>query len=139
MSGTTSPDKGLILMSDSDTAIRKKIMAAVTDTAAQVVFDPQDQPGVSNLLVIYSVLSGADMAHIVETFTGRGYGELKKGVVDLVIEAVAPFRARMTELLADPGELDRTIADGADRARAVAAATMDRVRDALGLLPALRR
>ena len=72
------------------------------------------------------------------SFAGRGYGDLKKEVAEVVVEALTPFQQRMSELLADPAELDRILADGADRAREVARATMARVRDRVGLLPSVR-
>ena len=72
------------------------------------------------------------------SFAGRGYGDLKKEVADVVVAAIEPFQARMAELLDDPAELDRILASGAERARAVAQATMGRVRERVGLLPAGR-
>ena len=136
MSGSTSSEKGLVLLSDDPARIAKKIRSAVTDTEAEVRYDPATKPGVSNLLVIHSVLSGTPVAEVEADFAGRGYGDLKKAVADVVVEAVTPFRERMTELLADPAELDRSLARGAERATAIAQATMTRVRDAVGLLPA---
>jgi tryptophanyl-tRNA synthetase len=136
MSGTTSSDRGLVLLSDDPSKIAKKIRSAVTDTEAEVRYDPETKPGVSNLLVIHSVLSGTPVAEVEAEFAGRGYGDLKKAVVEVVVDAVAPFRTRMTELLDDPAELDRILARGAERARAIAAVTTARVRDAVGLLPA---
>ena len=137
MSGTNSPDKGLILLSDTDTRIRKKVMSAVTDTESEVRYDPETKPGVSNLLVIHSALSGERIEELERRFAGHGYGELKAEVADVVVGVVAPFRARMEELLGDPAELDRILSAGAHRAREVAATTMARVRDRIGL-PALR-
>ncbi len=138
MSGTTSPEKGLVLLSDEPGRIAKKIRSAVTDTDSEVRYDPEHKAGVSNLLVIHSVLSGTRVEDLEREFLGRGYGDLKKAVAEVVVEAVTPFRERMTELLEDPAELDRILADGADRARVVAAVTMGRVREAVGLLPAAR-
>ncbi|NHA66698.1 tryptophan--tRNA ligase [Phycicoccus sp. CMS6Z-2] len=139
MSGTNSPDKGLLLLSDEPNRLRKKIMSAVTDTGSEVRFDPQEKAGVSNLLAIHSVLSGTEVADLEAEFAGRGYGDLKKAVAEVVLAAVEPFRSRMDELLSDPAELDRYLADGAERAAVVAGATMTRVRDAVGLLPAAGR
>ena len=138
MSKSTSSDKGLLELMDDPTRIAKKIRSAVTDTDGEVRYDPETKPGVSNLLVIHSVLSGTRLEDLERLFVGRGYGDLKKEVADVVIEAVTPFRQRMTELLQDPAELDRILADGAARARAVARATMARVYDAVGLLPAVK-
>lgn len=138
MSGSTSSEKGLVLLSDDPGRIAKKIRSAVTDTEAEVRYDPETKPGVSNLLVIHSVLSGTPVPEVEADFAGRGYGDLKKEVAEVVLDAVAPFRNRMAELLDDPAELDRILASGAERAAVVADATMRRVRDAVGLLPAAR-
>ncbi|QGN56590.1 tryptophan--tRNA ligase [Nostocoides sp. HKS02] len=138
MSATNSPDKGLLLLSDEPARLRKKIMSAVTDTESEVRYDVETKAGVSNLLVIHSVLSGQRIEELEREFAGKGYGDLKKAVAEVVVDAVEPFRERMAELLDDPAELDRILADGADRAREVAVATMARVRDRVGLLPSVR-
>jgi tryptophanyl-tRNA synthetase len=138
MSKTGSTDRGVIWMMEDPTKTAKKIRSAVTDTEAEVRYDVEAKPGVSNLLVIHSVLSGTPIPDLERRFEGHGYGDLKKEVAEVAVEAIAPFRNRMTELLEDPAELDRAVADGADRAREVAQATMDRVRDRVGLLPAVR-
>ncbi len=135
MSGTNSPDKGLLLLSDDDSRLRKKIMSAVTDTEAEVRYDPGTKAGVSNLLVIHSALSGTRMEELERSYAGRGYGDLKKDVAEVVIASVGPFRERMAALLEDPAELDRVLADGAARAREVATVTMARVREMVGLPP----
>ena len=134
MSGSTSSDKGLILLSDEPAKIAKKIRSAVTDAEGEVRYDPEHKPGVSNLLVIHSVLSGLAISSVEEKFSGQGYGALKQEVADVVVEAVAPFQLRMAELLDDPAELDRMLADGAARAGVVARATTSRVAAAVGLL-----
>jgi tryptophanyl-tRNA synthetase len=138
MSKTGSSPKGLIDIMEDPARIAKNIRSAVTDTDAEVRYDPEAKPGVSNLLVIHSVLSGTPVADVAAAFAGRGYGDLKKEVAEVVIDALTPFQERMRTLLDDPAELDRILADGADRAAEVAHATMTRVRDAVGLLPAAR-
>ncbi len=135
MSKTNSPPKGIIELSDTDSQVRKKIMAAVTDTETEVRYAPEEKPGVSNLLVVHSVLSGTRIEELERSYAGRGYGDLKKDVVEVVVGTVAPFRDRMAELLADPAELDRITAAGAERAREVAGGTMARVRSRVGLPP----
>lgn len=136
MSKTTSTEKGILEMMEDPARLAKKLRSAVTDTGSEVRYDPENKPGVSNLLVIHSVLSGTPVEVLEGEFVGRGYGDLKKAVADVVVEAVTPFRTRMTELLDDPAELDRILARGAERASVIAAATTARVRDAVGLLPA---
>ncbi|GAA4398606.1 tryptophan--tRNA ligase [Fodinibacter luteus] len=138
MSGSLSSDKGIVLLSDPPSRIAKKIRSAVTDAEAEVRHDPDTKPGVSNLLVVHSVLSGTPVAELESRFAGQGYGALKAEVADVVVEAVGPFQQRMAELLADPAELDRVLSSGAARAAVVAEATLRRVKDAVGLLPAAR-
>ncbi|HEV7194818.1 MAG TPA: tryptophan--tRNA ligase [Pedococcus sp.] len=138
MSKSSSSDKGLISLMDEPGRLAKKIRSAVTDTDGEIRYDVEHKAGISNLLVIHSVLSGRRIEELEREFAGQGYGDLKKAVAEVVLEAVGPFRERMTELLDDPAELDRMLADGADRAREVAAATMNRVRDRVGLLPSIR-
>jgi tryptophanyl-tRNA synthetase len=138
MSKTGSSPKGLIDLMQDPTRIAKNIRSAVTDTDGEVRYDPDTKPGVSNLLVIHSVLSGTPVEDLVASFAGRGYGDLKKEVADVVVERLTPFQKQMAELLDDPAELDRILANGADRAREVAHATMARVRAAVGLLPSAR-
>ena len=139
MSGSTSPDKGLILLSDEPARIAKKIRSAVTDTDGEVRYDPESKPGVSNLLVIHTVLSGTPVQELEQAFSGRGYGDLKKEVAEVVVTALEPFQTRMAELLGDPAELDRIVARGAERAHEVAARTVARVYDRMGLLRATGR
>ncbi|HEV7172881.1 MAG TPA: tryptophan--tRNA ligase [Pedococcus sp.] len=138
MSKSTSSPKGLIDLMDDPRRIAKNIRSAVTDTDAEIRYDVDAKPGVSNLLVIHSVLSGTPVEELAASFAGRGYGDLKKEVADVVVERLLPFQQRMAELLDDPAELDRILADGAERAREVAMTTMARVRDRVGLLPSVR-
>lgn len=138
MSKSGSSDKGLISLLDDPKRIAKKIRSAVTDADGDVRYDPEGKPGVSNLLSIHSALSGRAIADLVAEFDGRGYGDLKKEVADVVVTAVEPYQQRMTELMDDPAELDRILAKGASRASEVAAATRDRVYERVGLLPAGR-
>ncbi len=140
MSKSAASDAGLISLLDEPSRIVKKIKSAVTDTGREIRYDEADKPGISNLLSIHSALSGTPIATLEVAFAGRGYGDLKKEVAEVVVETVTPFRNRTLELMADPAELDRILADGADRARAIAEATVRRVYDKVGLLPsALRR
>jgi tryptophanyl-tRNA synthetase len=101
-----------------------------------VRFDRAEKAGVSNLLTILSAFTGTGIPALEDEFAGRGYGDLKKAVAEVVVEAVTPFRERMTELLDDPAELDRILGRGAERASGIASVTSARVRDAVGLLGA---
>jgi tryptophanyl-tRNA synthetase len=128
------PGAGCIYLLDEPTANAKKIRSAVTDTGREVVADPEGKPGVTNLLTIHSALSGRSIAELEEQFAGRGYGDLKKELAEVVTDFVTPVRARTQELLDDPAELQRILADGAARARAVAARTLAEVYQRVGFL-----
>ena len=136
MSGTNSPDAGVVLLSDDPKRITKKIKSAGTDAEMEIRYDPEHKPGVSNLLVIQSALTGVPIPALEAGYAGQGYGALKTQVAEVVVAAAEPFQRRMTELLDDPAELDRVLARGAERAGAVSAATLARVKDRMGLLPA---
>ena len=114
----------------------KKIRSAVTDSEREIRFDPENKPGISNLLSIQSAVTGTDTDTLVAGYAGRGYGDLKSDTADAVVAYVTPIRARVDELLADRGELEAILAAGAERARGVAAGTLGRVYDRLGFLPA---
>ncbi len=139
MSKSAETDAGLISLLEDPARIAKKIKSAVTDVERDIRYDPDTKPGVSNLLSIHSALSGTPIQALEASYEGRGYGDLKKDVAEVVIEAITPFRDRTLELMQDPGQLDRILADGADRAAAVAEATVRRVYDKVGLLAGSRR
>jgi tryptophanyl-tRNA synthetase len=130
------PPAGCIFLLDEPSVTAKKIRSAVTDTGREVVADPLEKPGVTNLLAIHSALSGRSTAELEEHFAGRGYGDLKKELAEVVTEFVTPVRARTLELLDDQTELERILAAGAARAREVAAPTVAATYDKVGFLPA---
>ncbi|MBB4071112.1 tryptophan--tRNA ligase [Canibacter oris] len=133
MSKSAASDAGLINVLDDTAKTRKKIMRAVTDADGEIRFDREAKPGVSNLLTIYSVLSGQSLDTVTASYQGRGYGDLKKDLAELVESVFSPIRERTNELLADPAELDRILAAAAARANEVASATVTRVYRAMGL------
>jgi tryptophanyl-tRNA synthetase len=112
----------------------KKIRSAVTDTGREVFADPETKPGVTNLLAIHSALSGQTIPQLEDHFAGRGYGDLKKELAEVVADALTPIRQRTLELLDDPAELQRLLAQGAARAREVAARTVTTVYERAGFL-----
>jgi tryptophanyl-tRNA synthetase len=118
------PPAGCVFLLDEPSVTAKKIRSAVTDTGREVVADAENKPGVTNLLTIHGALSGRSIAELEEQFAGRGYGDLKKEVAELVTDFVTPVRARTQELLDDPAELERVLAAGAARAREVAGPTL---------------
>jgi tryptophanyl-tRNA synthetase len=130
------PPAGCVFLLDDPKVTAKKIRSAVTDTGREVVADPDGKPGVTNLLTIHSALSGRGIGELEEHFAGRGYGDLKKELAEVVADFVTPVRRRTQELLDDPAELQRTLAQGAARAREVAARTVADVYDKVGFLPA---
>ncbi len=129
------PPSGCIFLLDDPAVTAKKIRSAVTDTGREVVDDPATKAGVSNLLAIHSALSGQSLTDLEERFAGRGYGDLKKELAEVVADFVGPVRRRTFELLDDPAELERVLAAGAAHAREVAARTVAEVYDRVGFLP----
>ena len=129
------PGAGCLSLLDDPAVNAKKIRSAVTDTGREVVADPEAKPGVTNLLTIHAALSGTSIPDLQERFTGRGYGDLKKELAEVVTDFVTPVRARTQELLADPAELERMLAAGAARARQVAVRTVAEAYDRVGFLP----
>ena len=136
MSKSAADPKGLVNIMDDNSVILKKIKSAVTDTDGIIKFDREAKPGVSNLLGIHSAISGRSIESLEEQFAGEGYGSLKAEVADVVIAAIEPIRERTQELMADQNELDRLLADGADKANALAEETLAKVYDAIGFLKA---
>ncbi|MFR9796337.1 tryptophan--tRNA ligase [Streptomyces sp. MS06] len=136
MSKSASTPKGLINLLDEPKATAKKVRSAVTDTDTVIRFDPEDKPGVSNLLTIYSTLTGEGVAELEEKYEGKGYGALKTDLAEIMVDFVTPFRERTQQYLDDPETLDSLLAKGAEKARAVAAETLAQAYDRVGFLPA---
>ena len=134
MSKSAGSPNGLIELLDNPKTIAKRIRSAVTDAGREIRFDPEHKAGVSNLLTIFSALSGRGIAELEADFDGMGYGDLKVALADLVVEWVTPFQARVHEYLDDPAALDAVLAAGAEKAREIAAPTLDRVYERSGLL-----
>ena len=136
MSKSSSSPSGIIEMLDDPRVSAKKIRSAVTDSGSEIRFDAENKPGLSNLLTIYSALTGRSVPDLEAAYAGRGYGELKKELADQVVDFIAPFRDRTFELIEDRSYLDEVLRDGTARARAVAQATLRDVLDRVGFLPA---
>ncbi len=134
MSKSGESPAGILWLLDEPGAIKKKIMRAVTDDDGIVRFDRAEKPGVSNLMTMFQVFSGRTLEQIEAEFAGRGYGDFKKALVELVVAEFTPIRERATALLADPAELDRLLAGNADRASSIANATLETVYDRIGFL-----
>ncbi len=112
--------------------IKKAIMRATTDSEGRVRFDVENKPGVSNLLNIYSVLSGKTISALEKEYEGRGYGDFKKDLVEVTVQALAPIQERYKEIRYS-GELETILKNGAERANSIAQRTMTRVRETFGL------
>ena len=134
MSKSATSESGVVWMLDEPSKTAKKFKSAVTDDDREIRFDRESKPGVSNLLTIHSVLSGEAVGTLEERFVGRGYGDLKSEVAEVVTSTFSPIRERALELLADPVELDRILAVNADRAAAIADVTLAKVYDRVGFL-----
>ena len=127
-----------IRLLDPPDVVKKKLMRAVTDSGSQITFnDEPERAGVNNLLVIYEGFTDDSRAAIESRFAGRGYGDLKKAVVEVVNEGLKPIQARYAELTQEGGFIDQVLARGAGQAASVANATLRLARDRVGLLPPL--
>ncbi|MCU1406454.1 MAG: trpS [Glaciihabitans sp.] len=135
MSKSAESHAGVVWMLDEPSKTAKKIKSAVTDDDREIRFDRETKPGVSNLLTIMSAFSGTPVTELVESFSGKGYGDLKKAVAEVVVETFEPIRARALELLDDPAELDRILSANADRADAIARPKIAEVYEKIGFLP----
>lgn len=136
MSKSASTPKGLINLLDDPKATAKKVKSAVTDTDTVVRYDTENKPGVSNLLGIYSTLTGTGIAELEQRYEGKLYGALKTDLAEVVVDFVTPFRDRTQQYLDDPETLDSILAKGAEKARAVAAETLSQTYGRVGFLPA---
>ena len=138
MSKSAASPKGLVNLLDEVKASAKKIKSAVTDTGTVVSYDEKEKPGVSNLLTIYSAITGRSIPELVEHFEGKMYGALKTELAEVYSEWVTPIQERTRSYLDDPAELDRVLARGAEKARAVAGETLATAYDRIGFLAAKR-
>jgi tryptophanyl-tRNA synthetase len=137
MSKSTSPN-GIINLLDEPRISAKKIRSAVTDTGREIVFDEENKAGISNLLTIYAALDGRSIPDLEQAYAGKGYGDFKKDLAQIVVDFVTPFREQTQSYLDDPESLDTILAKGAEKARAVAAETLAAVYERVGFLPAKR-
>jgi tryptophanyl-tRNA synthetase len=133
MSKSATSDSGLVYLLDDNASISKKFKRAVTDSDGEVKYDVANKPGISNLLDILSAATGKPIDELVAQYSQ--YGTLKSDTGDAVIAVVEPIRTRFQELMHDKGELARLLSIGNERARSVAAVTLQRAHSAIGLLP----
>ena len=129
----SDPEDTFIAILDEPNVIRKKVRRAVTDSEALVKYDVENKPGVSNLMSIYSAVTGKAFAEIENEFVGKGYGDFKEAVADAVIAELEPIQARYRQISADKAYLNEVMTKGAERAAKLAARTMSKVRRKVGL------
>ncbi len=134
MSKSADSAAGVIDLLDDPKVTAKKIRSAVTDAEREIRFDPERKPGVSSLLSIHSALSGRSIADLERDYAGKGYGDFKGDLADVVTAALTPFREKALGLLDDTDKLDGILAEGAEKARSVAQPLLERVYDAAGFL-----
>ncbi|UFJ42383.1 tryptophan--tRNA ligase [Brevibacillus humidisoli] len=133
MSKSAESEASRIAILEPVDVFKKKIMRAVTDTDNEIRFDLEQKPGISNLLTIYSIFADLPIQSLVERYAGQGYGTLKKELVEIMSEKLGAIQRRYEELN-DQAELDRILASGAEKARVLAEQTINRVKDAMGLV-----
>ena len=134
MSKSAESVSGLIEILDTPEVNAKKIKSAVTDAGREINFDEKEKPGVSNLLTIHSALSGQSISDLENHFAGKGYGDLKGEVAEVVVEYLKPIREKTLELLSDESHLLTVLSQGAAKAKEVASTTLAKAYANLGLV-----
>ena len=134
MSKSASSMSGVIELLDAPEVTLKKFKSSVTDDGKEVKFDEKGKPGISNLLTIHSALSGKSIQEIETEFAGKGYGDFKSAVAEVVIAELEPIRDRTKQLMDDPAELVSLLKAGADKANEVASNTLKEAYTAIGLI-----
>ena len=134
MSTTRGAPQGVVRMVDAPDVIRKKFKTAVTDSGTDVRHDPDEKPGISNLIEIMAVATGSSISDVESRYDGQGYGRFKEDVGEAVVELFGPIQKRYEELRADEGELRRMLARGAEKARAASAPTLEAMYDRMGFV-----
>jgi len=135
MSKSSASGSGVIELMDTPEINTKKIKSAVTDTGREVTFDEKAKPGIANLLTIYSALTGKSISQAEGDFAGKGYGDFKGAVAEVVVEYLKPVREKANELLKDETHLNSLLKLGAEKAEAVASKTLKDTYNAMGLIP----
>lgn len=134
MSKSDDDPQGSIYLMDSPEAVMKKFKRAITDSESAVRFDPENKPGISNLLTIYACSTGKSIEQSAADFEGQGYGIFKPAVAEAAIELLRPIREKTLNLLEDKAGLEKIFRDGAEKAGELARGTMKRVYETLGFV-----
>lgn len=135
MSKSDPLEKNVIAMLDEPRKIEKKIKRAVTDSGDEISYKPDERPGVSNLLSIFSTVTGREISDLENEYDGQGYGRLKGDLAAAMVEFITPIQDRYNALMQDRAVLDQTLRQGAAKARERAATTLAAVHDAVGFIP----
>jgi tryptophanyl-tRNA synthetase len=122
-----------LFLADEPKEIQEKIMKATTDTGKKIVLDPKRKPGISNLLIIYSLFSEIPIAKLEKKFKGKGYESLKKSLVKVLVTSLEPIRRKRKELLKREVYVKEILKKGAQKAKAISSSTMEKVRKNMGL------
>ena len=134
MSKSEDEDPGRIILMDKPEDIMRRFKRAVTDSEAEVRYDPEKKPGISNLMTIYAAATGRSFAEIEAEFAGHGYGDFKTKVGEAVVELLRPIREKTEEILKDKAYLESVYTDGARRAQYIARKTLDKVYRKVGFV-----
>lgn len=134
MSKSDPNQAGTVYIIDTNDAIRKKIMSAVTDSEGSIRRDPENKPGVTNLISIYAAAAGTTPEAVEDAFAGKGYGEFKKAVADAVVALLSPIRDRYEELVSQKDHLDAVLKAGAETAQRTANRTLAKVYRKVGFV-----
>jgi tryptophanyl-tRNA synthetase len=138
MSKSASSPNGIIELLEDPARSAKKIKSAVTDTGREILYDEENKPGISNLLTIYAALTTRTIDELLEEYDGRGYGDLKKDLAEALVEFAQPIQERTRAYLDDPAQLDKILAVGAEKARAVSAVTLSAAYQNVGFVSPAR-
>lgn len=138
MSKSASSPNGIIELLEDPARSAKKIKSAVTDTGREILYDEVNKPGISNLLTMYAALTARTIDDLLEQYEGRGYGDLKKDLAEVLVEFVKPIQERTKGYLDDKAQLDKILAVGAEKARTVASATLAKTYKNVGFLSPAR-
>ena len=131
MSKSAENPKGSIFLADDEKQIRKKIMSAVTDSDGEIRYDEENKPGVSNLLTLYSVFAEVSVEDAVKKFEGGGYGDLKKGVAEVVVPKIVSFQDKYNKIISS-GIVDDVLDAGREYSNKIAEEKYEKVRKAVG-------
>jgi tryptophanyl-tRNA synthetase len=132
MSKSRGVESGTVLMLDPPETIQKKVKSAVTDSGTDVRYDPEQKPGISNLIELLTVVTGESIQDVEARYDGSGYGQFKGDVADAIVEVLTPIQARYREVRSDLPELQRLLELGAEKARASSAPTLTLLYERLG-------